>query len=219
MQLKVHNIKDINDLSNYTYIGRGTIFGNPFKLDGNNRDSVISKFSNYAKNNPELLIEIFNLDKDLVCHCKPKKCHGDVILDIKHKLDSGEMIIPNKRSLSVFIGRQINDYSKFKLDLDNFLVKFPYEVDILISGGVSSGSSLIRRYADEKGILSGQESTDNEAILNSHHVLVFWDGVSDNILNIMKQAKTFNKPISTITNIVKQEVETINWSGIQKNEK
>lgn len=62
------------------YIGRGSPWGNPFKvgIDGN-RDEVINRFR----------VEILpNLDlrplhgKDLVCFCAPKKCHGDVIMEV-----------------------------------------------------------------------------------------------------------------------------------------
>lgn len=65
------------------YIGRGSPFGNPFVLgrDGS-REEVVSKFMSYFMNNDslkKLALEKLR-DKDLVCFCAPKLCHGDVLL-------------------------------------------------------------------------------------------------------------------------------------------
>lgn len=76
---------NINSGNTYdVYIGRPSIFGNPFKIgiDGN-RQEVILKYKKWLYNNPKLLKEIDKLKgKILGCHCKPKKCHGDVLCDI-----------------------------------------------------------------------------------------------------------------------------------------
>lgn len=67
------------------YIGRPSIFGNPFIIgkDGN-RDEVIKKYRDYVINNPKLLEAIKGLDIDdiLGCYCKPLSCHGDIIIEI-----------------------------------------------------------------------------------------------------------------------------------------
>jgi hypothetical protein len=63
------------------YIGRGSIWGNPFKIgiDGS-RDEVILKYEKYLQNNPDLLKKLPSLKgKTLGCFCKPKACHGDVL--------------------------------------------------------------------------------------------------------------------------------------------
>ena len=66
------------------YIGRGTPFGNPFKIgvDGN-RQQVIAKFEHYFANNLtlQMLVRKELHGKILVCHCKPLACHGDVYID------------------------------------------------------------------------------------------------------------------------------------------
>lgn len=60
------------------YIGRGSPWGNPFKIgrDGT-RDEVCDRFERE-------ILPALDLDplrgKDLVCFCAPKRCHGDSIL-------------------------------------------------------------------------------------------------------------------------------------------
>lgn len=64
-----------------TYIGRGSIWGNPFVigLDGD-RDEVIRKYEEYLAANPMLLDRLPELlGKRLGCFCAPKACHGDVL--------------------------------------------------------------------------------------------------------------------------------------------
>jgi len=63
------------------YIGRGSKWGNPFKIgrDGN-REEVISKFEAYMMNRPDLIQALPELvGKTLGCWCKPKACHGDIL--------------------------------------------------------------------------------------------------------------------------------------------
>ena len=64
------------------YIGRGSKWGNPYVIgkDGN-RDEVIEKYRLYIERTPELLCAISELKgKNLVCFCKPQRCHGDILL-------------------------------------------------------------------------------------------------------------------------------------------
>lgn len=66
------------------YIGRGSKWGNPFIIgkDGN-RKRVIEKYRQYVLNNDSLLKDIHELyGKVLGCHCKPKDCHGDVLVEL-----------------------------------------------------------------------------------------------------------------------------------------
>jgi len=66
------------------YIGRGSVFGNPFRVDMYGRDKSIDMYEKYARNDYNLLIAIKNLKEDdvLGCYCAPKKCHGDVIIKL-----------------------------------------------------------------------------------------------------------------------------------------
>ena len=71
------------------YIGRGhgSIWGNPFKvnIDGN-REEVIEKYKQYflnkIKEDADFREKTLKLrGKILGCWCKPKACHGDVIVE------------------------------------------------------------------------------------------------------------------------------------------
>lgn len=66
------------------YIGRGSKWGNPFEIgkDGT-REEVIEKYRTYLLNKPELLKALPELrGKTLGCFCKPKPCHGDILVEI-----------------------------------------------------------------------------------------------------------------------------------------
>ncbi len=60
------------------YIGRGSRWGNPFKIgEHGDRDEVCDRFER------EILptLDVSELrGKDLVCFCAPHRCHGDAIL-------------------------------------------------------------------------------------------------------------------------------------------
>ena len=68
------------------YIGRGSIFGNPFRIgEDGSRDQVIAKYRVwfYEKLTTDAIfrakVEALK-DKRLGCYCKPLACHGDVIV-------------------------------------------------------------------------------------------------------------------------------------------
>jgi len=76
----VHCQRDSYDV----YIGRGSKWGNPYKIgvDGT-RSEVIEKYRNYILNNKELLNDLPELKgKILGCWCYPKRCHGEVLLEL-----------------------------------------------------------------------------------------------------------------------------------------
>jgi len=78
---KVVNCKD-HDYD--VYIGRPSKWGNPYSIgkDGN-RKEVIEKYRKYILSNKELLDSLHELDgKILGCWCKPKECHGDVLVEL-----------------------------------------------------------------------------------------------------------------------------------------
>lgn len=79
----VHCKKDKYDV----YIGRGSIWGNPFVIgkDGN-RNNVIKKYKEYILNKPSLLKRIKQLyGKTLGCYCAPLPCHGDVLIKLAER--------------------------------------------------------------------------------------------------------------------------------------
>lgn len=73
------------------YIGRGSKWGNPFShMKGTkaryfveSRDEAIEAYEEWLLNNVELLDQLDELiGKDLWCFCKPKRCHGDVLIKL-----------------------------------------------------------------------------------------------------------------------------------------
>lgn len=82
--MKVVNLRK----EKYThYIGRGSVFGNPFIIgkDGTRTD-VIKKFETWAKIYIPNVIASLPQTAILGCYCKPKACHGDVIIKIWKEL-------------------------------------------------------------------------------------------------------------------------------------
>lgn len=63
------------------YIGRGSIWGNPFVLERDgSREEVIAMFEEYYLRSPELKARVGSLKgKRLGCFCAPTACHGDVL--------------------------------------------------------------------------------------------------------------------------------------------
>ncbi len=82
---KVLNQKKDKIPEDAVYIGRPSIFGNPYivGVDGS-RTEVIEKYRRYLALNNSLREEVIKQlkGKDLVCWCSPKQCHGDVLIEI-----------------------------------------------------------------------------------------------------------------------------------------
>lgn len=80
------------------YIGRGGMWGNPFKIlpgTSETRDVVIAKYREYFEkeilSNPERHKELLRLKgMTLGCHCKPHACHGDIIAEYLNSLPESE---------------------------------------------------------------------------------------------------------------------------------
>lgn len=90
MNLVVHCKKSPYDI----YIGRPSIWGNPFshlpntlaKFKVKDRDEAISKYREYLLSNQKLMNQLFELKgKILGCWCKPKSCHGDILAELANK--------------------------------------------------------------------------------------------------------------------------------------
>ena len=72
-------------------IDRGTIWGNPYSHLPNSaakwrvatREEAIAKYREYILTRPDLLAKLGELKgKILGCWCKPKACHGDVLVEL-----------------------------------------------------------------------------------------------------------------------------------------
>lgn len=70
------------------YIGRGSKWGNPFKIgpDGSRYD-VIMKYKEWIKQQPDLMAALPELKgKVLGCWCVPKACHGSVLAELANAI-------------------------------------------------------------------------------------------------------------------------------------
>ena len=64
----------------YVYIGRPSIWGNPFSVEEHGREECLQLYESYLRNNPDLLSQLPTLvGKTLACWCYPLPCHGDII--------------------------------------------------------------------------------------------------------------------------------------------
>jgi len=89
--MRVVNMK--NEIANVK-VDRSSVLGNPYRIgkDGN-RSEVIKKYKEYLWNCICVVDELNRLkdmsdDTVLGCHCKPKACHGDVIVSAVNYLKS-----------------------------------------------------------------------------------------------------------------------------------
>ena len=78
------------------YIGRPSKWGNPYthindkktlaEFIVESREDAINKYREYILSNETLLNDLQELDgKVLGCWCKPKSCHGDVLIELLTK--------------------------------------------------------------------------------------------------------------------------------------
>ncbi len=78
------------------YIGRGSEWGNPYTHIKNRvtkanfivrtREEAIEKYKEWILSQPELMKKIESLrGKKLACWCKPRACHGDVLVELLNR--------------------------------------------------------------------------------------------------------------------------------------
>ncbi|MBS7469559.1 DUF4326 domain-containing protein [Pseudomonas syringae] len=98
INLKITKVSNKDNGDSYDiYIGRGTLWGNPYQMGKEGtRDEVIAKFAYDFEKRFLKLPEKFdeNIEKlrgkTLGCHCKPAACHGDVIANYLNSQDDGK---------------------------------------------------------------------------------------------------------------------------------
>ena len=65
------------------YVGRGSIYGNPYKLTTGtikDRNKVLDEYEPYVFSNLEILSNIKELRGLILgCHCAPLRCHADYL--------------------------------------------------------------------------------------------------------------------------------------------
>lgn len=99
--LKVVNIKGLEP-KDYFPIHRPTPLGNPFTVEQYGREKAIMLYEVWLRGkllegNPEITTALESAKKALAtgkplgCFCKPKSCHGDVIVKIIHEQNIQKM--------------------------------------------------------------------------------------------------------------------------------
>lgn len=72
----------------YVYVGRGSKWGNPFKMgDDGDRDTVCDCYKkHYVPNKPSILSDLDALaGMVLGCYCSPQKCHAETLASLVNK--------------------------------------------------------------------------------------------------------------------------------------
>ena len=79
--------KHYDDCSQAVYVGRPSLWGNPFKVgvDGD-REAVIAAYEKWLRSNKALMAALPRLrGKNLACWCAPRACHADVLLRLANE--------------------------------------------------------------------------------------------------------------------------------------
>jgi hypothetical protein len=100
--------------ANHRYIGRGSLFGNPFthlplsrtkaqfqvKTEQESMACFESWFRERLANDVTLRQKLLELDgHELVCYCKPAPCHGDILINLIEEIKLGERGVEPKGDL------------------------------------------------------------------------------------------------------------------------
>lgn len=208
--MKVLNKKNITNMTGKVYIGRPSLFGNPYVIgkDGT-RDEVIDKYEKYIMNCPKLLSRLNEIpeDSDIVCHCAPLRCHGDVLVKLKGSYEYK----PSPHVLAIVGCRWFNNYDLFCFYLDKAIATLSIDFNKIISGGANGVDSMAIRYARERDIAFEEFPADwnrygkragfirNTTIVeNATYVLAFWDRKSSGTFDTIEKCAKFNKEVHII---------------------
>lgn len=83
---KVRNKHDGDAAPDAIYIGRSSCWGNPFRIGAHgDRTLVIARYEHWLRGQHALLRILDALrNRNLVCFCAPRPCHGDLLLWLAH---------------------------------------------------------------------------------------------------------------------------------------
>lgn len=151
------------------YIGRGSIWGNPFPLAKGHTDAdrarVIAQYEEYLLSRPDLLSRVHELrGKRLACFCAPKPCHGDVL---KKYADRTAQPVPS-HALLVTGSSDWTDEAAMRQAFNQiwaqWLAKKPVTWPVLLSGRADHGAeAMAERLWREKGFESVRFPADEDA--------------------------------------------------------
>lgn len=101
---KVVNIKDKPTPHYDVYIGRAnkwfgleaSKWANPYVLKKEEaRGSTLERYEAYVRSRPDLMAALPELEgKVLGCYCKPKPCHGDILIKLLNEVVGDAKVVP-----------------------------------------------------------------------------------------------------------------------------
>jgi Domain of unknown function (DUF4326) len=90
---RVHNRYHSTAPDSAVYIGRPSEWGNPFIIGVHgDHDTVVTLHRQWVLDQPAFIQRIKTelKGKHLVCFCKPKSCHGDILFDLANPNEFSE---------------------------------------------------------------------------------------------------------------------------------
>jgi len=89
-QPRVWNKHNLDTPSDAVYIGRGSKWGNPWRVKDWGREGAILAYTHWLDGNGDCEAHVGRKPpdpeelqgKDLVCFCAPLPCHGDILLEL-----------------------------------------------------------------------------------------------------------------------------------------
>ena len=198
--MRVWNKREKGIPANAVYVGRPTKWGNRYVIgrDGT-RDEVIKKYEQWLAKSGLDVTELRG--KDLVCWCKPKACHADVLMKLANQANGKSNTIAVSKTAIVCGSRDWNDRTKIQVMME----KLKYEGYKTIIEGEARGADTMARetalklgmhvvampakwqlYGKSAGMKRNQEMLDKKPDL----VLAFDMGTpgTANMIAIAKQA-------------------------------
>lgn len=139
------------------YIGRGSFFGNPFKIGGHgDREQVIGLYRQNEMPRIEQSPHFAELKTRhemgehiaLRCHCAPLHCHGDVIAEKIREVTDTKII-----RVIVAGSRWFDDYRMMCDVMDDFVSSHRSEQIEIVSGRAKGADQLGERYAADRSIV------------------------------------------------------------------
>ena len=214
---KVINVR--NNKGPCVYVGRPEQngyplhFGNPFLMGSESkRDAVCDRFDEWLFNN-HYGVEIKRREwihknmillqgRDLSCYCAPKRCHGDTLLELAAAYRPVFRVI-------VAGGHDFSDYQMLEQRLDRILGKKADECQIVVLSGLAHGADALGvGYAGKRGYRIAQfpaQGKDAEMIRDAamrnyaDAAVVFWNGESSDISEMVEGCKRDNIPLRVIS--------------------
>jgi hypothetical protein len=96
--INIHNrtvLERARKTGRYRYIGRGSVFGNPYRIreNGWTRDQVIEMYRSDLRQSKDLQEVIRRLPANAIlgCYCAPEACHGDVIMEMWKEMHDAKL--------------------------------------------------------------------------------------------------------------------------------